>query len=72
MKKEFLSTISRIKFIAGLLFLLSSCNDFIEIDQEGVFSDITYYRNQETAEELIISCYDIYQSSWPITYAEVI
>ncbi|MFP4367828.1 MAG: RagB/SusD family nutrient uptake outer membrane protein [Bacteroidales bacterium] len=72
MKKGFLSTIVSIKYLAGLLFLLSSCNDFIEIDQEGVFSDITYYRNQETAEELVMSCYDIYQSSWPITYAEVI
>lgn len=50
----------------------SSCSDFLDVEQEAVFSDETYYRNQETAEELVMSCYDIFQSSWPITYSEII
>jgi hypothetical protein len=58
--------------LTGISSLFSSCNDFLEIEQEAVFSDVTYYRNQQTAQELVISCYDIYQAGWPITYAEII
>jgi len=72
MKIKISNKLTGIISLTGAILFFFSCSDFLDIEQKAVFSDETYYRNQETAQELVISCYDIYQSSWPIMYASVI
>ena len=58
-------------FIFLLAFVFVSCEDFLDIEQQAVFQDDNYFRNQETATEAIIACYDIFQAQWPIHWADV-
>lgn len=59
-------------FIISALFVLTSCEDFLDIKQEATFTDDNYFRDQETAIESIIACYDIFQAQWPIHWGEVL
>jgi hypothetical protein len=67
MKKIKFSYISII--IVALIF--TSCGeDFLKIPREGAETSDTYFRDQETAEELITANYNIFLQGWPNFYWE--
>ena len=57
-------------FLAAIL-VLPACEDFLDLEQEATFTDDNYFRDQATAVESVIACYDIFQSQWPIQWADV-
>lgn len=66
--KKFLKTTT---IFFTFIFLLSSCEDFIEVDPIGPISD-DYFNSQEEYEEALIGAYDLLQASFWNTLVGVI
>ncbi len=50
---------------------LFSCEDYLDLQEEATYTDVSYYNTEERANKILTACYDIFHAGWPINFWDV-